>query len=145
MVDVFTQIQIRRPKDHVAAYAADPDHAPTWYVNIKSCEWVTSKPLAVDSQITFVAHFLGKELKYTYVITTYSPGQKLVMQTAQGPFPMETTYEWIGVDNQLTLMTLRNKGNPVGFSKLISPFMASMIRKANEKDLRKLKQILEQQ
>ena len=143
MVDVFTEIQIHRLKDAVAEYAANPDNAPEWYVNISSAEWKTHKPLRVGSKITFKAKFLGRQLAYTYQIVEYVPGQKLVMLTAEGPFPMETTYTWEQVDKNATRMGLRNRGNPTGFSKLLAPFMAWAIRRANKKDLSRLKEILE--
>jgi hypothetical protein len=130
-------------RDKVSEYAADPDNAREWYANIKSAEWKTPKPLTVGSKIAFKAQFLGRELAYTYEITEYVPGQKLIMRTAEGPFPMETTYTWEIVDNGKTRMTLRNAGQPSGFSKLFAPIMATMMKKANKKDLALLKQILE--
>lgn len=144
MLEVLTQITIHQPIDEVARYAADPDNAPEWYENIKSVEWKTPKPLLVGSQIIFKAHFLGKQLTYTYKIIQFVPSQILVMRTAEGPFPMETTYTWETAGNSLqTRMTLRNRGNPSGFSRWISPFMKSAIKRANKKDLQYLKQILE--
>ncbi|MGD6962286.1 SRPBCC family protein [Fictibacillus phosphorivorans] len=92
MVDVRTEISINCPIDVVAHYAADPDHAPHWYENIKEIEWVTMKPLQLGSKMAFIAYFLGRKLEYVYEVTEYVPGKKLVMTTANGPFPMETTY-----------------------------------------------------
>ncbi len=143
MVDVFTEIIINSPLDKVADYAANPDNAPEWYVNIKSADWKTPKPLTVGSQVAFVAHFLGRKLTYTYEFIEFIPRQKLVMRTAEGPFPMETTYTWAAIDDQTTRMTLQNKGNPTGFSKLFAPLMAAMMRKANTKDLINMKKIIE--
>ncbi len=145
MVEVFTEIQINCPKNRVAEYSANPDNAPEWYVNIKSAEWKTPKPLNVGSQITFKAKFLGKQLAYTYEISEYAPGRKLVMRTAEGPFPMETTYIWESIDDNVTRMILRNRGNPSGFSKLFSPIMSFAMRRANNKDLAQLKLLLEKQ
>lgn len=40
-------------------------------------------------------------------------------------------------------MRLRNRGEPTGFSRLLAPLMAPAMRRANRKDLRRLKAILE--
>ena len=143
MVDITTEIIINKPIHLVADYAANPDNAPEWYVNIRSAEWKTSKPLSVGSRVAFVADFLGKKLVYTYEVVEFIPLQKLLMQTAEGPFPMQTTYIWKAIDDTTTQMTLRNRGNPTGFSRLFAPFMAAMIRKANVKDLNNIKRIIE--
>jgi uncharacterized membrane protein len=143
-VDVQTEIEIQRPRDEVAAYVADPNDATSWYENIKAVEWKTSPPLAVGSRIAFVARFLGRQLAYTYEIRDYVPGERLVMSTADGPFAMETTYEWSDTSGGGTTMSLRNRGEPAGFSRVVAPFMGVAVRRANRNDLRRLKEFLEQ-
>ena len=144
-VDVATDIVIDRPRAEVAAYAAEPANAPAWYVNIKTVEWQTPPPARLGSRVAFVAHFLGRRLAYTYEIADLVPGERLVMRTADGPFPMETTYTWQTVDAGRTRMTLRNRGAPAGFSRWAAPFMAAAMRRANRKDLARLKTLLETQ
>ena len=142
-VDVLTETVIARPKAEVAAFAANPDNAPAWYVNIKSVEWKSAPPLRLGSKVAFAAQFLGKRLAYTYVIVELIPGERMVMRTAEGPFPMETTYTWESTEQGGTRMTLRNRGTPVGFSRVVAPFMAMAMRQANRKDLACLKKLLE--
>lgn len=141
-VDVVTSIEIDRPREVVAAYAADPDNAPDWYQNIRSIEWVTEPPVRTGSRMRFVATFLGRRLAYTYEVRDLVAGERLVMGTSEGPFPMETTYTWEDAADG-TRMTLRNRGEPTGFARITAPVMERAVRRANEKDLRRIKEILE--
>jgi uncharacterized membrane protein len=142
VVDVTSAIEITQPRAEVAAYAADPDNATAWYANIKSIEWRSPRPLRVGSQIAFVAAFLGRRIAYTYEVREHVPGERFVMSSAEGPFPMETTYTWSDVPGG-TRMTLRNRGEPSGFAKVTAPMMAQAIKRANRKDLERLKALLE--
>ena len=65
------------------------------------------------------------------------------MSTAEGPFPMKTTYTWADTPVGGTRMTLRNQGEPSGFGQLAAPVMAAAMRRANRKDLQVLKSLLE--
>jgi uncharacterized protein YndB with AHSA1/START domain len=142
-VDVITETTIGAPIMRVAAYAADPTNAPEWYVNITAIEWKSDPPLRVGTVVAFRARFLGRQLAYDYEVADSVPGERLVMRTQQGPFPMETTYTWRPTPDGSTIMTLRNRGEPAGFSSLLTPFMAAAMRRANRKDLARLKVLLE--
>jgi uncharacterized protein YndB with AHSA1/START domain len=143
LIDVLTEIEIDRPRAEVSEYASDPANATTWYENIKSVEWKTEPVLGVGSRIAFVAQFLGRRLAYTYEVTEFVPGERLVMRTADGPFPMETTYTWSDTGSGGTKMMLLNQGSPSGFSKIAAPMMTIAMRRANHSDLERLKRILE--
>jgi hypothetical protein len=141
-IDVRVAELIRRPAEVVADYASDPSHAPDWYANISAAEWKTSPPLRVGTQVAFVARFLGRELRYTYSVVEHTP-ESLVMRTAEGPFPMETSYRYESLPDGGTRMVLRNRGTVRGFSRLAAPLIRLAMRRATSKDLRVLKRILE--
>jgi uncharacterized membrane protein len=143
VVDVTSEIVIERPPGIVSAYACDPANAPHWNGNIKSIEWKSAPIVHVGSRVAFVAEFLGRRLDYTYEIADFVPGERLVMRTAEGPFPMETTFLFEQTRDGRTRVTLRNRGEPSGVSKLLAPMMAGAVKAANHKDLARLKQILE--
>jgi uncharacterized protein YndB with AHSA1/START domain len=142
-VDVQTEIEIERPRSEVAAYAGDPEKAREWYENIETSAWETPPPLAIGSRMKFGARFMGRSLAYTYEVRELVPDERLVMSTDEGPFPMETTYTWNDAAAGATKMTLRNRGEPSGFAKVARPVMEAAMRRANRKDLRRLKEILE--
>jgi hypothetical protein len=142
-VDVVTEIAIRRPRHEVAAFATDPANATAWYRNIRSVEWETPPPAVVGSRVRFMARFLGRTLAYTYEIRALEPARRLVMSTSEGPFPMQTTYEWDDEGPSVTRMRLRNQGEPVGFASVSAPIMARAMRRANAADLHRLKDLLE--
>jgi hypothetical protein len=138
-VDVLTEVEIPRPRAEVAAYAMDPDNATTWYRNIKRVGWKSPKPLRVGSLLAFEAKFLGRTIAYTYKVKEMVPNERFVMATSEGPFAMETTYSWSDTPRGGTMMTLRNRGMPSGFSKLAAPMMSGAMRRANINDLARLK------
>jgi uncharacterized membrane protein len=142
-VDVETEITIARPRAEVAAYSCDPDNATAWYANIESADWQTPKPLAVGSRFAFVARFLGRRLAYVYEVREMVAGERFVMATTDGPMAMETTYTWADAHGGATLMRLRNRGEPAGFASILAPVMAVAVRRANRKDLARLKRLLE--
>ncbi|KXO96942.1 Polyketide cyclase / dehydrase and lipid transport (plasmid) [Tsukamurella tyrosinosolvens] len=140
-VDVVVERVIPVARERVAGFAGDPSNAPRWYANIRSVAWRTEPPVAIGSRMDFEARFLGRPLAYTYEVTELVAGERMVMRTADGPFPMETTYTWEMVPGG-TLMRLRNRGTPSGFARVAAPVMARAMRSAMTKDLDLLSRLL---
>nr|WP_250764738.1 SRPBCC family protein [Rhodococcus sp. MSC1_016] len=88
-VDVETQATIARPRHEVAAYASNPENATAWYANITEVQGDCAGPVETGAEFAFVAEFLGRCLVYTYEVVEHVPDTRLVMRTAEGPFPME--------------------------------------------------------
>ncbi len=107
------------------------------------CEREIPRPLQVGSRLAFVASFLGRRLSYTYEIRELVPGERLVMSTAQGPFPMETTYTWENAGDGATRMTMRNRSEPSSFAKVGAPVIARAMKRAMTQDLERLSRILQ--
>ena len=66
--------------------------------NIADVTWESPRPLAVGTRIAFVAEVLNSRLTYIYEVTDLVAGERLVMSTEEGPFPIETTYTWEELD-----------------------------------------------
>jgi Polyketide cyclase / dehydrase and lipid transport len=128
-----------------ALQRTDRGRTKKWYQNITSVSWQTPRPAVEGSPVTFEARFLGRRLRYTYEIRELVPEERLVMSTSEGAFPMETTYTWADTPEGGTRMTLRNRGEPSGFASIATPAMAAAMRRANRKDLRPSKAVLERQ
>jgi hypothetical protein len=60
------------------------------------------------------------------------------------PRDLGSRVAFVAEDDGRTRMTLRNRGEPAGFTKRVAPLMASAMRRANRKDLARLKSLLEQ-
>ena len=142
-VDVASEILIERPPGIVSAYVSDPANAPSWHDHIKSAGWLHDAAPRVGSRISIVAEFLGRKLEFIYEIIEFTPGEKLEMRSVEGPFPMQTAYVFEETRDGHTRVSMRNHGEPSGVSKLMTPMIATAMRSAGEKDLAKLKRILE--
>lgn len=141
-LDVSVSRVLRAERARVARLAADPANAPLWYENIRSVVWKSAPSVEPGAKAAFAARFLGRELAYTYEIVEHQPGERLVMRTAEGPFPMETIYEWADAGRRRTRMRLTNRGAPQGFRAVLAPFMALAMRRAMSRDLAALDRLL---
>ena len=142
-VDVSNETLIERPPGIVSAYVSDPGNAPSWHDHIKSAAWVAEPVAHVGARIHLKVEFIGRKLDFTYEIVEFVPGEKLVMRSVEGPFQMETIYGFEETRDGQTRMTMRNQCELSGAQKLMAPMISTALRIATERDLSRLKGILE--
>ena len=142
-VDISTEIVIDRPRADVAAFVADPDNATAWYEHVKRVVWRTRKPLAVGTRVGFLAESVGRQLEFVYEVTALVPGERLVMRSEEGRFPMETIYSWRDEPGGGTRMFLTNHAEPRGVGRLSATLLRRSMRRSNAGDLSRLKALLE--
>ena len=137
------QIRIERPRAEVAAWAADPDNAPRWRKDVAKVEWKSHPPLRTGSRISLTTPSLGLPLAYRYTVEDHVPGERTVLRTEEGPFPIETTLAFADAgDGSATDVTLATSGEKRG-SKVAARLLERTMRRANRKDLQRLKKLLE--
>jgi len=143
-IDVVSEIEIAVPRERVAEFAADPANATLWRQIFEEAEPEHVGSPAVGWRVVFVSKVLASRLTYTYEVIEHVPGERLVMRTEDGPFPVETTYAWEDAGDGATRMTLQTSGEPKKHTtKLAVRLMSKAWRKADAKDLAKLKAVLE--
>ncbi len=142
-VDIKTEIVIDRPRAEVAAFAADPDNAMAWYEHVQRVVWRTRRPLAVGTRIGFLAESLGRQLEFVYEVVALVPGERLVMRSEEGRFPMETIYSWQDEPGGGTRMLLTNHAEPRGMGRLSAALLRRSMRRSSANDLARLKNVLE--
>jgi hypothetical protein len=114
---------------------------------VRPCvRWSFDVGFELGELIDLGAHGAGDQAAHQLRVRPVEAGSSAkvkVMRTAQGPFPMETTYTWQPVDLDRTRMTCGTRGEPAGFARVTAPVIAAAMGRANQKDLANLKRILE--
>jgi uncharacterized membrane protein len=141
-IHVEEQIRIQRPRAEVAAWAADPDNAPRWRKDVDKVEWKSQPPLRTGARIALTTPSLGLPLAYRYTVEEHVPGERTVLRTEEGPFPIETTLSFADAGDGATEVMLTTSGEKKG-SKVANRILERTIRRTSRKDLARLKKILE--
>jgi uncharacterized membrane protein len=141
-IDVTAEVTIRRPLAGVAAYMIDPGHDPTWIGGVREVRMETPPPLAPGSRVARVAHFLGRRVEYVNEVTELDPERVLDMRSVKAPFPMRVTYSFEASDGS-TIVRNRVRGAPGGFFSLFGPLLGPLVKRSVQKDLERLRDVLE--
>jgi Polyketide cyclase / dehydrase and lipid transport len=149
-IDITAEVAIHRALRDVAAYMIDPAHDPEWIGGVREARMETPPPLAVGSRVARVAHFLGRRVEYVNEVVELDPERVLDMRSVRAPFPMRVTYSFeAGADaaaggaGATTVVRNRVRGAPGGFFALFGPLLAPLVKRSVQKDLERLRDVLE--
>jgi uncharacterized membrane protein len=140
-IDVTAEVQVRRPRDEVAAYMSDPANDPDWIGGLREARLLGEGPLGEGSRVARVASFMGRRVEYVNEITRLEPGRVLEMRSVKAPFPMHITYTFEEGDAGTVVRNHVRGGG--GYFSLGSPLFAPMVRRNVQRDLVRLRDVLE--
>jgi len=142
MISIEKSLHINKPAADVFAFMSDFANDARWQADLVSSAKTSDGPIAVGTTGLYVQKFMGKELKNDVVVTVYDPPKRFEMKTTSGPvqFEIATTFEDMGGGTHLSVSM---KGEPGGFFKLAEGLLKNELEKTLDRDLLKLKAILE--
>jgi hypothetical protein len=141
-LDVQVETVVARPREEVAAYLFDWRNDTEWIGGITEARVDGDRDFGVGSQVARVAKFLGKRIEYVNEVVELEPARRLAMRSVKGPFPMRVTYE-VEDAGAGTRVRLRNEGDASRAYRFAAPLLAAAVRRATQRDVDRLKRILE--
>ena len=133
-IDVTARVEIAKDAQTIWAFMTDPAHEPEWIGGLKTSRIQTEPPVTTGTRVERVAGFLGKRIEYVNEVTVHDPPHVLEMQSVKAPFPMHITYT-VHDDGTVT--------NRVRGGGRLQSLMAPMVKRNIQRDLERLKQLVE--
>ena len=141
--DITATIEIKKWAVEVAAFAAHPDNATKWQVNIKSVDWKSPPPLRVGTRFVFGSSSFGKKTSLPFEVVKFAPGEQLIMRNSGDAFPKEIIYTWRPSEMGGTQMKMIQRGELTGLSRIFSIFSIRALQRSAAESLARLKTVIE--
>jgi uncharacterized protein YndB with AHSA1/START domain len=135
-------VVVRRPREEVFAYLADPENDPQWSSAGGTMRLTSDRPVRVGSTVRQESRFLGRRLDFALEVTAYEPSTRFGMKVTAGPirFSGMRTLESVA---EGTKVTFAGGGQSNGFFRIAEPLVTWLANRQLRADLRALKQVLE--
>ncbi|MGH2763521.1 MAG: SRPBCC family protein [Thermoleophilaceae bacterium] len=140
-IDVLAEVRVARPREEVAAYMTDPANDPEWIGGLREARLVGGAPVAEGRRVARVASFMRRRVEYVNEIVRLEPGSVLEMRSVKAPFPMHITYTFEDADGATVVRNHVRGGG--GIFSLGSPLFAPMVKRNVQRDLERMRDVLE--
>lgn len=142
MAKLETTITINRPVEDVFAYVTDLRNNIQWMTGVIAAAMTSPGPVKVGATYKFDIKTMGMTMETTGEVTAYEPPTQYAWKATSGPFPMSgsTTFESMEGGTRVTDVI---EAEPGGFFKIAEPLLMKQQQSQMEKDMKRLKEILE--
>jgi uncharacterized membrane protein len=139
---ITASVNIRRPVGEVFAFAGDYENDPLWRSGVVEMRYETPGALRAGARTREIMRFPGGCVTTIAEIVECERDRKTAFESRGGPVPVwgGRTFEPVDGGTRFTYELSMRPGGPWA---LLSPVLATMLRRRAARDLRKLKTLLE--
>ncbi len=135
---------IERPAAKVFEFFADASNNPSWQNGMRSCVWTSVPPIGEGSTYEQHARFIGRDIRTTFVVTTYEPGRRIAIASVESTFPISVERSVTPIDADSCRVSAVITGGPQGrLAKLAAPLVGRLAQRSVDGDYDRLVQFLQ--
>ena len=138
---IMAHVQINRPVEEVFAYVSNYLNDPAWIGPMVEVQQIPSSPASLGTNVSGVAHFLGRRLEMNGEVTSYELNRKICLSSTI-PFPQRDCRICEAVDGD-TLFSIVIEAAPGGIFRFFAPILAILGQRQTLRDIQELKKVLE--
>lgn len=143
-VEMSVTRAIERPADEVFGFLSDAANNPRWQNGMRSCAWTSEPPIAVGSTYRQHARFLGRDVLSTFVVATYEPDRRIVIESVESTFPIQVDRSVAATGPDSCRVTAVVTGGPSGrVALLLGPLLGRMAQRSIDGDYDRLVSLME--
>ena len=136
------EIVIGRSPTDVFAFLTDLDNLPEWQQSIVEIRREDDGPLEAGARFTEVRRVAGRRIESTIEVAALEPQREFSLRVVEGPVP-GTVRHLLEADGAATRLTVVGELTGGGLRSLAGPLLERAARRETERDLRRLKEVLE--
>ncbi|MDD1655126.1 MAG: SRPBCC family protein [Methanomicrobiales archaeon] len=142
MARIEESVDIKRPVEQIFTYTTDAKHWPKWNSVIVESEQTSPGPVGVGTTFRGTSRLMGRSMPWTAKVTEFEANRGYGKKIDSGAVIIEqhNTYHPMEGGTRFTILYDMKVG---GFLKILTPLMASSMRKELKKSLGNLKGVLE--
>jgi uncharacterized membrane protein len=139
---ITANVNIRRPVGEAFAFAGDYENDPLWRSGVVEMRYETPGVPRAGARTREIMRFLGGRVTTVAEIVEFERDRKTAFESRGGPVPVwgSRTFEPVDGGTRFTYDLSMRPGGPWA---LLSPVLATMLRRRAARDLKKLKALLE--